>query len=227
MGRWIRSHLTYANAMATLAVFLVLGGGTAAALSGSNTVQSDDIGPGAQVKAADIAASALAAPAWRVIGSAGQPPFNETGSCKWGNFDSVHSIAAFTRDAAGFVHLRGTVIAGVNVKAGGDVVAGDKTTTGGCKAFINSDPTNPMIFQLPPGYRPARREVMAILTGASLGPAASDPAKTGTLAIDGPAISPLPDGAVSVDRQQLGGSPYFTLDGISFRCEPSGKNGCP
>ena len=31
MGRWIRSHLTYANVMATLAVFLVLGGGTAMA----------------------------------------------------------------------------------------------------------------------------------------------------------------------------------------------------
>jgi len=29
MRQWIRSHLTYANVMATLAVFLVLGGGTA------------------------------------------------------------------------------------------------------------------------------------------------------------------------------------------------------
>ena len=212
MGRRMRSHLTYANAMATLAVFLVLGGGTAAALSGSNTVQSDDIGPGAQVKAPDIAASALAAPAWRVIGFPGQPHFNETPSCKWRNFDSVHSIASFTRDAAGFVHLRGTVI------------AGDKISSGGCEAFINDDPTNPMIFRLPPGYRPVRREAMAVLTGSST---TSNPAKTGTLAIDGPAISPLPDGAVSVDPAQIGGSPYFTLDGISFRCEPSGKNGCP
>jgi hypothetical protein len=58
MGR-IRSKLTYANVMATLAVFLVLGGGSAVALSGQNTVQSDDIGPGAQVKAADVAANAV------------------------------------------------------------------------------------------------------------------------------------------------------------------------
>ncbi len=36
--RHIRQHLTYANVMATLAVFLVLGGGTAAALHGHNTV---------------------------------------------------------------------------------------------------------------------------------------------------------------------------------------------
>jgi len=56
---WIRSHLTYANVMATLAVFLVLGGGSAVALSGSNTVQSDDLGPGAQVKAADVADNAV------------------------------------------------------------------------------------------------------------------------------------------------------------------------
>jgi hypothetical protein len=56
---WIRSHLTYANVMATLAVFLVLGGGTAVALQGHNTVQSDDLGPGAQVKAADVANNAV------------------------------------------------------------------------------------------------------------------------------------------------------------------------
>jgi hypothetical protein len=52
-------HLTYANVMATIAVFLVLGGGTAVALNGSNTVQSDDLGPGAQVTAADVAANAV------------------------------------------------------------------------------------------------------------------------------------------------------------------------
>jgi hypothetical protein len=57
--RRIRSHLTYANVMATIAVFLVLSGGTAVALSGSNTVQSDDLGPGAQVKAPDVAANAV------------------------------------------------------------------------------------------------------------------------------------------------------------------------
>jgi len=58
--RRIREHLTYANVMATVAVFLALGGGTTAiALSGSNTVQSDDLGPGAQVKAPDVAANSV------------------------------------------------------------------------------------------------------------------------------------------------------------------------
>ena len=41
--RRIRSHLSYANVMATLAVFLVVSGGTAVALNGSNTVFTDDI----------------------------------------------------------------------------------------------------------------------------------------------------------------------------------------
>ena len=59
MRQRLRYHLTYANVMATLAVFLVLSGGTAVALTGSNTVQSDDLGPGAQVAAADIQANAV------------------------------------------------------------------------------------------------------------------------------------------------------------------------
>jgi hypothetical protein len=59
MKQRLRSKLTYANVMATIAVFLVLGGGSAVALSGSNTVQSDDLGPGAQVKAADVADNAV------------------------------------------------------------------------------------------------------------------------------------------------------------------------
>lgn len=58
MRQRIRSHLTYANVMATIAVFLVLTGGTAIALNGSNTVFSDDIVNG-QVKAADIGSNAV------------------------------------------------------------------------------------------------------------------------------------------------------------------------
>jgi hypothetical protein len=58
--RRIRRHLTYANVMATIAVFIALGGGTTAvALSGTDTVQSDDLGPGAQVKAPDVADNAV------------------------------------------------------------------------------------------------------------------------------------------------------------------------
>jgi len=47
-----------AMVVACIALFVALGGG-AYALSGSNTVQSDDLGPGAQVKAPDVAANAI------------------------------------------------------------------------------------------------------------------------------------------------------------------------
>ena len=59
MRRRLRSQLTYANVMVTILAFLVLGGGSAVALNGTNTVQSDDLGLGAQVKAPDVAANAV------------------------------------------------------------------------------------------------------------------------------------------------------------------------
>ena len=57
--RRIRRHLTFANVASAIALFVALGGGTAVALNGQNTVQSDDLGPGAQVKAPDVAANAV------------------------------------------------------------------------------------------------------------------------------------------------------------------------
>jgi hypothetical protein len=60
--RRIRQHLSYANVISTLCLFLLLGGGTAVALNGTNTVQSDDLGPGAQVKAPDVADNAVSSP---------------------------------------------------------------------------------------------------------------------------------------------------------------------
>lgn len=53
MRQWLRSHLTYANVMVTILAFLVLGGGSAVALSGSNTVFSDDVVDN-QVYSADV-----------------------------------------------------------------------------------------------------------------------------------------------------------------------------
>ena len=57
--RRVRSHLTYANVISTLCLFLLLTGGTAVALRGKNSVQSNDIGPGAQVKKADVVNDSL------------------------------------------------------------------------------------------------------------------------------------------------------------------------
>jgi hypothetical protein len=55
---WLRRRLTYANVISSLALFLVLSGGTAVALSGSNTVFSDDITDG-NVRNADIGSGAV------------------------------------------------------------------------------------------------------------------------------------------------------------------------
>src|SRR4051812_13708812 len=57
--RHIRRHLTFANVASAIALFVALGGGTAVALTGSDTVQSDDLGPGSQVMAPDVAANAV------------------------------------------------------------------------------------------------------------------------------------------------------------------------
>jgi hypothetical protein len=57
LGR-IRTRLTYANVVATVALFAALTGGTALALSGSNTVFSDDIAPH-QVHGPDIGPGAV------------------------------------------------------------------------------------------------------------------------------------------------------------------------
>jgi hypothetical protein len=77
--RRIASHLTYANVMVTILAFIVLTGGTAVALSGTNTVQSDDLGPGAQVKAPDVAAGAVGSAAVVNESLTGQDIKNQSG----------------------------------------------------------------------------------------------------------------------------------------------------
>jgi hypothetical protein len=58
LSRGFRRHLTFANVASALALFLTVSGGTAVALTGSNTVFSDDIVNG-EVKAADIGNNAV------------------------------------------------------------------------------------------------------------------------------------------------------------------------
>ncbi|MEK6328261.1 MAG: hypothetical protein AABM66_12180, partial [Actinomycetota bacterium] len=57
--RRIRRHLSFANVVSVIALFVAISGGTAVALNGANTVQSDDLGPGSQVTAPDVAANAV------------------------------------------------------------------------------------------------------------------------------------------------------------------------
>jgi hypothetical protein len=215
MHEQLRSHLTYANVMATIAVFLVLSGGTAVALSGTDTVQSDDLGPGSQVKAPDVAANAvngsdvadnslsgadvnesslnLAAEPLRFVGDTGQPNFNSTPNCRWTNFDPNFAQASFRRDRLGFVHLLGIVDA---------LQARDRVCGGSIYDYT--------IFYLPPGFRPEFREVHVALTNGALGRVNID--TNGAVRIESPTTW---DNARS----------WVSLDGISFRCVSG--NGCP
>src|SRR5947208_16412287 len=59
--RRIRDRLTYANVISTIALFLVLTGGTAVALNGSNTVFTDGIANDTQAASGGNPAGGLAA----------------------------------------------------------------------------------------------------------------------------------------------------------------------
>jgi hypothetical protein len=54
----VKARPSPAMVVALVALFVALSG-TAVALNGSNTVQSDDLGPGAQVQGPDVAANAI------------------------------------------------------------------------------------------------------------------------------------------------------------------------
>jgi hypothetical protein len=220
--------------VALIALFVALGG-SAAALSGSNTVFTDDIAndtqaasggnPAGGLVAADLRPSSvgtsevannsltgtdineatlsLGAGAWHEIGAGGgEPDFGSTADCGWRNFDNNHNSAAFVRDRFGFVHLKGLVHA-------------FDTLQGFC---VFSQVADTRIFTLPPGYRPARRNVFATITNNTLG-------RTN---VDGPQTFVAP-GAVSVSAPTTAANAkaFLSLDGISFRCAPSGSNGCP
>jgi hypothetical protein len=227
--RRISRHLTYANVMVTILAFIVLSGGTAVALSGTDTVQSDDLGPGSQVKAPDVAANAvngsdvvdnsisgadvnesslgLAAEPWHSVGSGpgDTVPFRSTARCQWQNFDAgTFNAAAFTRDRSGFVHLKGIVKA-VSKGVGDQACGADGTVA------------DYFIFILPPGYRPAQQEVHATLSNHVLG----------RVNVFGPGASI--SGGVSFEFPTTWGDAHqwIVLDGISFRCAPAGSNGCP
>jgi hypothetical protein len=113
----------------------------------------------------------------------------------------VHSSAAFTRDVFGFVHLKGTLR------------PHDQGAGNACQYGPELDRS---IFVLPPGYRPQKRETMAV-TGAASGL---------SVYIDGPKLTGPPAGSVSI-AGDIGDLDFVSIDGTSFRCAPAGVNGCP
>jgi hypothetical protein len=195
----IRRHLTFANVASAIALFIAISGGTAVALSGTNTVFSDDIVNG-EVKQLDLAK----AENWHEVSQ----PFGDTYSCVFGDNqcrfvnwsrDAVHNTVAFYRDPYGVVRLKGVVCTHA-IPSGGS----------GCSIQGESFDSSVRIFTLPQGYRSAK---WTELPTSSHGQFAR--------------IEIRPDGTVAADGSPGWQSDDLYLDGISFRCGPRGQNGCP
>jgi hypothetical protein len=146
----VRDHLSYANVMATLAVFIALGGGAYAAIHlpknsiGAKQLRKNSV-TGTKVKngsltRADLKAGTIPAQGsgggggqqaghegWHEVGAPGEPQFQNG----WKNTGPTTSVA-FYKDQEGEVHLRGQAT--------------------GAEGTI--------MFQLPPGYRPGPERII-------------------------------------------------------------------
>jgi hypothetical protein len=166
--------------MATIAVFLVLGGGAYAAFHlPRNSVRSKNIVNG-QVKKPDLAGTLKSTPTIHKVNGPGEPQFQNG----WTNYGFGGAPAVFFRDREGVVHLQGTIAGGTETR----------------------------VFTIPRGYRPSAGQEFAALTVNS-GPSRVinqlEVQSTGDVVLYDP---------VGV---------FASLSGITFRCAPSGQNGCP
>jgi hypothetical protein len=125
--------------------------------------------------------------------------------CYWQNYSASQNPAGYFRDASGIVHLRGLVLAhdgtGRICGVGGTIVDG-------------------VIFALPVGYQPDHDWAEASISND----------KPGRVNIRAPHSVMGEVSTVEIETN----FPAFTdakawvsLDGITFRCAPSGQNGCP
>jgi len=174
--RRLRGKLTYANVMATVAVFIALGGVSYAALKlpknsvGTKQIKNGAV-TGAKVKAQTLTgqninlaklgtvpsasnaatagtANALSASeAMHIVGQPGQPLF-EGGSTNYTVPGVTLPPVGFYKDKEGIVHLEGFA------QVGKEVVTGAYTP----------------VFTLPPGFRPANG-VVQIFSAGGLGAA--------------------------------------------------------
>jgi hypothetical protein len=229
LARFRPRRPSHGTVVAYLALFVALGGTTyAAATIGSNSIKNNavlsrhikdgevknpDLGANSvgggkvidnSLTGADIdqASLDLATEPWHDVGSdpGDAVPFRATSRCHWQNFEAgTFNAAAFTRDRSGFVHLKGLVNA--VSKGVADQACG---ASGGVVDYY--------IFILPPGYRPAQQEVHATLSNHVLG-----------------RVNVFGSGAISFEFPTTWSDAHqwIVLDGISFRCAPSGADGCP
>jgi hypothetical protein len=230
MRKWVRSKLTYANVISTLALFLVLGGGTAL---GAYVISSNSqVGPGTisghrppsgyhanvisgSVSGQDLAIGAVTSD--KLANGAATNPKIANGAV---TANKLQIPAQFTSaglpDAPGlcgsiddWVNWSPDVNNRIGYYRGRDGIVHLQGFAAPCGAIPTS-----YIFRLPAGYRPVRRTRV---------PAATPNAPQNAEVIEIIESGELDAGAVY--PQDLG--LQVSLDGISFRCGPSGVNGCP
>ena len=204
--RRIRDRLTYANVISTIALFLVLTGGTAVALNGANTVFSDDIVNG-EVKSPDLAKltftpvrpnpqqatdpceSGEVGIFCAFVGSSGYRGWKNLGQ---GYDGTAYANVAYARDGLGLVHLQGSM--------------------------LNPGPPHSPAFVLPLGYRPAATREFAVAYGMKTHPVdrESEPESLSKVKV-------LATGEVVFEDFQPGaGDDEFhgiSLDGIEFKAK--------
>jgi hypothetical protein len=220
MNQMLRGKLTYANVMATIAVFVALGGASyAAVVVPKNSVGTKQLKNGAvtaqKVKrhslvATDFASGRLPAGEQGPKGDPG-PGVSKPLTADQLNIPATY-ISAGLADGSpgcgsnhGFVNWTPENYERVGYYRGPDGIVHLRGTAAQCY------PDNGLIFTLPPGYRPAGRSVFLVPE-----PVAYE---------GGPKVSIGADGVVEA---YVPNTEYkVSLDGISFRCGPAGGAGCP
>jgi hypothetical protein len=203
-------HLTYSNVVSSLCLFLLLGGGAAWAvdgpLAGQDTVGSEDI-INREIRTDDIrdnnvvtrnlAPNAVTSP--KIAGVAGAA-FTDAG---------LVVPHPFVGNCFESVNRWEDLSANVNNQVGYYRDPLGFVHLQGVAVKCGSPPSGDTIFTLPPGHRPAKLEHHAAVYSSGAKEVQIH-STGGVTAASGP--SP---------------SDWVSLDGLTFRCAPSGSNGCP
>ena len=228
----IGPHLSFANVVSVVALFVALGGASYAAINlPNNSVKSKHIKDG-QVKSQDVKDDNLTgedldesqlgevptagdsglldgkdSTDFVLPGSEGWHPMelNNDGTgaiCNWTNVGGDRSPAAYFRDATGVVHFRGLI----------------KAVNGTSTDCQDNDVNSRTVvgfhtLHLPAGYRPEHSSLFETVSNSAAG-----------------SIDVKQFGAVQIVQNYppvANAREWVSLEGISYRCGPSGPGGCP
>lgn len=141
-------------------------GGTAAALSGKDTVAHNDLKNNVvhseEIKKQEVKSSDLADPEpFRRVGAAGEPAFSDggDGDCQWllTTSEIATNPPGFYKDPFDVVHL-------VGATANEDDAGGDGT----CVSTDPGEIEDSIVFELPPGYRPENATIVGVANSLAL-----------------------------------------------------------